>query len=222
MNDTVQLKKKIRREILDLRDHISAEERLRQEELIKQTVFGMSQYREADVILAYVGYRSEVSTSALLCNAFAAGKKVFVPKVFGNEMEFFKIGTLKDLQPGYMGILEPPETLSFPEWLTVMEEQTSQTREFLKPVKVMMWMPGAVFDQKRCRIGYGGGFYDRYLERLERLQASSCSSNSDSTISTGFELVTAALAYPCQVLEELPQESHDRKPDHVIAGNIIW
>ncbi len=68
-----------------------------------------------------------------------------------------------------------------------------------------MWMPGVVFDRQHHRIGYGRGFYDRYLERLQRT-----SGDKDS-------LTTVALAYDCQVLEQIPWEAHDHRPDYLLT-----
>ncbi|WP_304635881.1 5-formyltetrahydrofolate cyclo-ligase, partial [uncultured Oscillibacter sp.] len=67
--------------------------------------------------------------------------------------------------------------------------------------KAMMWMPGAVFDRERHRIGYGKGFYDRYLARLR----STAVCQADGR--TGLHLTTAALAYACQIVTRIPSEA---------------
>ena len=80
----------------------------------------------------------------------------------------------------------------------------------------MMWMPGAVFDKERHRIGYGKGFYDRYLDRLTGLEKENC-----CKWSVELHLTTAALAYSCQVLTLIPYEKHDIRPDMLITEDGV-
>ena len=201
-------KKDIRKYVLDLRDGISVKEKAQYDASIKEIILGMEEYRKADVILAYVSYRSEVDTTALIQQALADGKYVFAPRVSGNEMEFWKITEMEDLQEGYRGIREPVQSIAFPDWIK-------------ESCKVMMWMPGAAFDKERHRIGYGGGFYDRYLNRLLRQSEQTASSDQAWTQSGRFMLITAALAYSCQVLEQIPYEAHDIKPDLLVTEQGI-
>ena len=166
----------------------------------------MEEYREAEAVLAYVSYKSEADTTALIQQALADGKYVFAPKVSGSEMEFWRISSLEDLLEGYRGILEPEQSISFTDWIS---KHTGS--------KVMMWMPGVAFDKERHRIGYGGGFYDRYLNRLAQRLEQTDSMESPRTHSESITLTTAALAYSCQVLEQIPYEEHDVKPDLLIT-----
>ena len=198
-------KKDVRKSILTLRDSISADDKMQYDAEIRKIVTGMAEYREAEAILAYVSYKSEVDTTSLIEQALADGKTVFAPKVAGREMEFWKITSLEDLQEGYQGIREPIQSISFLEWI--------------KAGKVMMWMPGAVFDRERHRIGYGGGFYDRYLNRLAENKENAAQAG-DFAIQVSF--ITAALAYSCQVLEQIPYEEHDRKPDLIVTEKGIY
>ncbi|MDE7260226.1 MAG: 5-formyltetrahydrofolate cyclo-ligase, partial [Lachnospiraceae bacterium] len=182
---------------------ISDEERASCNVKIRKYVLTQPVYEEAEVILAYASYRSEVNTTALIGQALADGKYVFAPKVSGDEMEFWRITATEDLREGYRGIPEPVESVSFPEWLA---EQSNAGE-----IHVMMWTPGAVFDKERHRIGYGRGFYDRYLSRLTGFEKENCFGWSAE-----LHLITAALAYSCQVLEQIPYESHDIRPDMLI------
>lgn len=203
--DIVQLKKAVRREVLTLRDSISVEDKAQYDTVIRRIVTGMTEYREAEVILAYVNYKSEVETTFLIEQALADGKNVFAPKVAGREMEFWKVTSLEDLQEGYQGIREPVQSISFSEWM--------------KACKIMMLVPGAVFDRERHRIGYGGGFYDRYLNRLA--ENMDCATQMWDHIEHA-SFITAALAYSCQVLEQIPHEEHDRKPDLIVTEKGIY
>lgn len=202
-------KREIRKKILAVRDAIPMIDRMLYDKKIREIVTGMEEYREAEVILAYASYKSEVDTMLLIQQALEDGKYVFAPKVSGNEMEFWQISSLEDLREGYRGIREPVQGVSFPDWIKS------------HICKVMMWMPGVVFDRKRHRIGYGGGFYDRYLNRLSRLSKQSDSAEQTWTNLGHFTLTTAALAYSCQILEQIPYEEHDVKPDLLITEKGI-
>lgn len=197
-------KKEIRKKILKVRDEISAKERASCNFEIRKCVLTHPVYEAAEVILAYASYRSEVDTVTLIGQALADGKYVFAPKVSGDGMEFWQITDMEDLREGYRGIPEPVERVSFPEWLAGQSN--------VGEIHVMMWMPGAVFDKERHRIGYGKGFYDRYLSRLTALEQENC-----CKWSVELHLTTAALAYSCQVLEQIPYELHDIRPDILIT-----
>lgn len=223
--DTVRLKKAVRKKVLALRDGIPAADKAEYDAGIRGIVTGMNEYREAEAILTYVSYKSEVDTILLIEQALADGKAVFAPKVAEREMEFWKITSLNDLQEGYHGILEPVQSIGFSNWISGRcsivntDAVIPRTEDCVQEVcKVMMWMPGAVFDKEHHRIGYGGGFYDRYLNRL--------SGNMDSAVRTRnsvgqVSLITVALAYSCQILEQIPHEGHDMKPNLLITEQGI-
>lgn len=198
-------KREIRKKILAVRDAIPMIDRMLYDKKIREIVTGMEEYREAEVILAYASYKSEVDTMLLIQQALEDGKYVFAPKVLGNEMEFWQISSLEDLREGYRGIREPVQGVSFPDWIKS------------HICKVMMWMPGVVFDRERHRIGYGGGFYDRYFNRLLQQSEQTASEDQTRKQSGRFVLTTVALAYSCQVLEQIPFEEHDVKPDLLIT-----
>lgn len=198
-------KSEIRRQILSMRDKLEPQTKAQYDKAIREQVFAHPLYQESQIMLAYASYRSEVDTSEMIRQALADGKYVFVPKVSGPEMEFWQITSPADLHRGYKGIPEPAAQVSFPEWRKQAVCRIGSSYQKTQ-YRAMMWMPGAVFDRKRHRIGYGRGFYDRYLGRLygeagERKML----------------LTTAALAYLCQLVEELPCEAHDVKPDLVIT-----
>lgn len=202
-------KKEIRKSILAVRDGIPIADRMRLDDRITKCILTRSVYKKAEIILAYASYRSEVNTKALIRQALADGKYVFVPKVSGDEMEFWQITGMEDLQEGYRGIPEPVESISFPEWLAKQND--------IGEVYAMIWMPGAVFDKERHRIGYGKGFYDRYLSRMMDLKEMFWEERR-----MRLHLTTAALAYSCQVLEQIPHEPHDIRPDMVITEETCY
>lgn len=142
-------------------------------------------FQKAAWIYVYIDYNHEVMTGEIMEKAHSMGKKVAAPKVEGKDMCFFEISGTEDLEPGYFGIREP--------------------KTGLKPAgseQVLMIMPGVAFDIHRHRVGYGGGFYDRYLEKHP-------------------EIMKAALAFEFQIFEEVPWESTDILPDMIITENRI-
>ena len=180
-------KKKLRREILARRDALTKEERERGKFLITERILGHQWYYLSDTILGFVSYGSEICTTEILENALRDGKRVYVPKVEGREMQFYRIGSLAELKEGYKGILEPEGTTE----RYVFEPEGA--------AKCLLLMPGSVFDPFDNRMGYGAGFYDRYLADKEALR-----------------LRSIAIGFRCQQAETVPTEETDLKPYQVI------
>lgn len=127
-------------------------------EVIGYKVMALEEYKQTDTIFVYVDYNREVKTSTIIADALKLGKKVAVPKVYnhdisaeiidGNYMKFHYITSTDDLEEGYNGIREPKVDLPVADY---------------DSDKALMIMPMIAFDERRNRVGYGGGFYDRYL-----------------------------------------------------------
>lgn len=185
---TASDKKTLRRQILALREGLSLQERERAVMLLTERICGHQWFYLSDTILGFISYGSEIDTTGILQEAIKKGKKVFVPKVVGDDMLFYRMESLEELSEGYKGIREP----------------VGDTEKFIynpeNAEKVLMLMPGAVFDLQKNRIGYGKGFYDRYLADKEILR-----------------LRTIAVGYQCQLVEELPAQEWDIKPYQVIC-----
>ena len=103
-------------------------------------------YQQAETIYFYLPYNQEVRTLPMIEKAFADGKRVAVPKVYGDEMRFIYIEDLSGIAKGSFGIPEP-----------VADEPVANDP------KALILMPGLAFDCEGHRIGYGGGYYDKYL-----------------------------------------------------------
>lgn len=191
----MQTKMQIRKEILSKRDALSNEERIIKSRRITDAVLKLDCYQKAASILLFASYKSEVNTFLLAKESIHQGKTVFFPKVTGKEMEFYKIAAIDELKPGYHGILEP----SISEANAYYGSVTSDT---------VMIMPGSVFDLYGNRIGYGGGFYDRYLEKLEK---------------ANYIIDTIAVGFECQIIENdiLPADVHDKKTDYIVTEKRI-
>jgi len=138
------------------------------------------EYLDALAIYGYLSYNQEVRTEGILRQALLDGKRVAVPKIFGDEMRFVYISDLKQVGPGYKGIPEP-----------IADEPLAE-----EPYALVL-MPGIAFTRNGGRIGYGGGFYDRFLSK-----------------ETGHK--TVALCYNFQILDTLPTEKFDIPVDKVI------
>ena len=174
-NEVRQLIKAYRQKLTD--EDVKIQSRLIIDRLKKSDI-----YKTSENVFLYMSYNREVDTYMLLSRCFMDGKKVYAPKVLSKtDMEFYCIQDEHDLVSGYMGIMEPSDSC-----------EKANTRDGL------FIMPGLAFDYDFHRIGYGGGFYDRYL-------------SEDNTF------IKAALAFDFQLLESIPYEEHDLKPDYIVT-----
>ena len=181
-------KKEIRTLIYKARKEMHEEAWKKATDKICNSVLKMQMFQEAEEIYCYVDYDHEVGTRQIIENSWRLQKRVFVPKVLGCEMEFFEISGFDDLAPGMKGILEPVRTSE--------DNKGSGNRG-------LMIMPGVAFDRSLHRIGYGGGFYDRYLETHRGLQK-------------------LAVAFTYQVLDEVPAEAFDICPDVLVTESAVY
>lgn len=206
-------KRAFRQEALTRRELLTKEQREEAGRKILKKLTALPIYQEADGILTYVSFRSEVDTFLLIRHAWEAGKAVFAPKVSGRDMEFFRICSMEDLREGYRGILEPCGMVSCIDWISQnyrKQKNLSETAQHpSEQPRILVCMPGAVFDRECRRIGYGGGFYDRYLTKAEENI-------------TG-KITRIALAFDCQMFEKIPWEAHDICPHCIITEKeMIW
>ncbi|MBR1558646.1 MAG: 5-formyltetrahydrofolate cyclo-ligase [Clostridia bacterium] len=174
-------KKALRREIGAKKSALSAEEVGRRSAILAEKLFEAEQYRDCRSLYAYLSFNEEVRTDPIIERAWADGKRVAVPKVVGKEMVFIWIDSFDALGPGYYGITEPVNDGP------VADDQTA-----------LVLMPGLAFDPEGHRVGYGGGFYDRFLEN-----------EPDHPL--------VALCYDFQMYDHLDVESHDVPVDLVIT-----
>lgn len=222
-------KKRFRVEALVRRDSLTAQRRRDYSDRIIKKLTSLPCYQDADAVLTYVSFRSEVDTISLTEQAFADGKAVFAPKVLGKEMDFFRIYSLADLTEGYRGILEPSGGQLFDSWIDDQMGQCKKSRTG-KPLNtkaadegafgassILVCLPGAAFDRAGHRIGYGGGFYDRFLSGFLEKE-----SGKDAAAHLQMKFTTAALSFSCQIFETIPCEAHDICPMCVITEKEIF
>jgi len=175
-------KKALRREIGAKKRALSAAEIESRSAILAEKLFSTVQYRDCKSLYAYLSFNQEVRTNPIIQRAWADGKRVAVPKVVGDEMVFIWIDSFEGLAPqGAFHIMEPIEDGP------VAEDETA-----------LILMPGLAFDPQGHRVGYGGGYYDRFLEN-----------EPDHPL--------VALCYDFQLYDRLEVEAHDVPVDVVIT-----
>lgn len=177
-------KREIRNRILALRSQMPAQAWEEKTRAITARVLSHPWFQETETIYSYVDVRGETGTRRIIEEAWKKGKRVAVPRTRGEEMEFYYIQSWDELKCGRFQIPEP------------------ENGEQAEGRKGLVLMPGAVFDEQLSRIGYGGGFYDRYLEKHPHLHR-------------------MALAFECQVLPEIPTKPHDVCPEILMTETKI-
>ncbi len=173
-----------------LRQKMKAKKRLLTKDEIAQKshiicnkVMAMKAFLQSDRIYAYINYNQEVDLSEIIEYCWANKKKIMVPKVNGDEMDFYVITSWNDLAPGAYNIMEPTKEV---------EAQIDNEKNGF------MILPGLIFDKLGHRIGYGKGFYDRYL------------AGCDSIVKT-------AVGYEFQVLDEIWHDDNDVSMEYIVT-----
>ena len=173
-------KKELRRSIRERKRAMTEGEIESRSQKLGELFIASQAYRDAKTIYGYLPYNQEVRTVPMLEQALRDGKTVAVPKCYGDEMKFIVMTDLSQVEKGYAGIPEP--IADGP----VADDETA-----------LVLMPGLAFDPQGHRIGYGGGFYDKFLSREPAHP-------------------TLALCYEFQMLPHLETEAHDIPVDTVL------
>ena len=159
--------------------NISGEERKKKQKELKEKLFSLEEFKKAKCVMFYVSKYYEVNTHDMIDESIAMGKKVVVPITLKEE-KMLKPSELKDrkteLVEGHYGVHQPHE-------------------KYIRPVSLeevnLMLIPGLAFDRSGHRLGHGGGYYDRFLEKIPPT------------------VFTVGLAFGFQVVDELPRYSTD-------------
>ena len=173
-------KKELRRSIRERKRAMTEGEIVSRSEALAKLFLSSEAYQNAKTIYGYLPYNQEVRTVPMLEQALKDGKRVAVPKCYGDEMKFIFLEDLRKVERGYAGIPEP-----------IADEPVADD------TTALVLMPGMAFDPQGHRIGYGGGFYDKFL-----------AAEPDHP--------TLALCYEFQMLPHLETEEHDIPVDYVI------
>lgn len=147
-------KKTIRQEILHKRDSIPENIKKEKDTAIRQRIIRLPEFTDAETILFYASFRSEVDTSEMIKITLGQGKRAILPKVDkeNKKLKLYEIKNMNELVQGYMGISEP----------SVSEGKLTE----LDDIDLII-IPGAAFDIHGNRLGYGAGFYDRLLSGMK-------------------------------------------------------
>lgn len=186
---SVESKQAIRKRLLDYRKSMPAEEVAEKSKKIVDRILATDSYMNSACIFAYVSTRNEVNLKALLEASWLSGKRVAVPRVCGSNMDFYYIESYAGLVKGSFGIYEPADN-------AVKAEEKD----------ALVLIPGVAYARDGSRIGYGGGYYDRYLAQ----------NNSHHII---------APAYDFQIIAHISTEEHDIRADEIICESdciISW
>jgi 5-formyltetrahydrofolate cyclo-ligase len=181
----------IRKKILSLRDSLTEEEMESKSGLIQKRLFNLPEFKKARTVLFYVSTRNEVKTEKMIKSTLKQGKGVVIPisdvkgrKLILSELKDFD----NELEIGTFNILEPK-------------------KEFFRPVSPeeidFIIVPGIAFDKDGDRIGYGMGFYDKFLSSLKK------------------RIPTVGLAYEFQIVDDIPVHDKDVTVNKVITEKRI-
>lgn len=181
----MKIKEEIRKTMVNRRASLTKIEKEKLDEIVFQKVIDSREYKDAKVIFLFVSYKDEVDTHRIIGQALQDEKIVCVPKTISMKegMNAIQIKDFQDLVEGNYGILEP------------------RNHEFIIKENIIdvSFIPGLAFDKKGGRVGYGGGFYDRFLRKTR--------SNSKKV----------GIGYSFQILDEVPMEKHDIFIDRIIT-----
>ncbi|MDK2798454.1 MAG: 5-formyltetrahydrofolate cyclo-ligase [Clostridiales bacterium] len=184
-------KKTLRQKYLHLRNRLKTDEVIEKSKKIMKRLVDISWYKQSKVIMTYIDFKNEVITRDFIHYALDNNKKIIVPvtdvlskTLILSELKDFD----KDLHPSTYGILEPKK-----ECIRKVDDNLLD----------LILVPGLVFDIAGYRIGYGGGYYDKLLQRLED------------------KCKTVGLAFDFQIIDSIPTECFDRKVDVIITEERI-
>lgn len=174
-------KKEIRRKFKEIRKNLRGN--------ITSDFFKTDLYKKAESIFTFVSYGSEINTYELISNALSDGKKVAVPYMTdkAHEMVFIRINSIEELKVNKIGIPEP---------------EFNKDNIIKSDINTLIIVPGLAFDKEFYRIGYGGGYYDKYLNENECMAA-------------------IGVCFEKQITSFVPREETDRRTDVIVTESRI-
>lgn len=188
VTDIRQEKKQLREHYRALRDNLPCDEKSIMDEKILRKITQLWSYREEKILLTYVATGSEVDTKPLIEYALSDGKAVAVPRCVENtrRMEFYVIKSLEDLELGSFGVMEP------------IKQKCEKLEDLSNGVCIV---PALAFDKDGYRLGYGKGYYDRFLNDF------------------GGRII--GICYSFCMCEELPRGRYDKKVASIITEKRV-
>jgi 5-formyltetrahydrofolate cyclo-ligase len=186
----------VRKKAIREQAHASRNAQPNKDEISKQIVaqfMALPEYAAASTVMFYVDVRAEVRTRNDLAAALATGKKIVVPYCLDGELQLFHLENMDELEIGMYKILEPRAELR-----SVAAKQVA-----IRDLDLVM-VPGVAFDRRGARTGHGKGYYDKLLHQARR------------------DTPLIALAFECQMFEEIPMASHDIFMDKVVTELAVY
>jgi 5-formyltetrahydrofolate cyclo-ligase len=184
-------KSELRREYTALREAMDESEVQRRSAKIIDTIVKLPVFKRAKTVMVYLNFKNEVDSLKMIEESFKAGKKVLIPYCTKENME-----------------LIPSELNDIESEIVKGKNGYLQTKkECVKPVPLdeidLIIVPGIAFDRRCYRLGFGAGYYDRFLKKLN------------------FEKPTIGVCYDFQIIHSIPTEPHDVPLDFVITEERI-
>ena len=176
-------KKELRKILIEKRKNLPQEYRQHADAQIFQKIIDSDAYQNSSTVFCFVSTKDEINTHPVIEHALNHGKCIVVPKCIKKGiMHAFRIQSIDDLEPGRYGILEPKENCGY-----------------VQPQDIdLAIIPCLSCNSKGYRIGYGGGFYDRYLQNQNFIKLIIC--------------------YELLISEDIPTESFDERADIIISS----
>ncbi len=191
---TMTTKKELRSIAKEYRKSLSPQEWVRKSAEICEYLKKQPEFQSADVILMYASLPDEIDTLTLLNDLLKENKKdIYCPVTCGDTMEFYQVNSLDDLKEGNFHVLEP-EADNFKILVPKPEK------------RYCMILPGLMFDKSGNRLGYGKGFYDKYLAGLDK----------------SLNMTTIGLCYEVLLQEQMVTEDTDQKVDFVVTEEVVF
>lgn len=184
-------KKILRKKILAKRAELVKDGKFYLSENVIENLVNTEYYKNAKNIMTFISFGSEIDTHEFIKDAIKEGKNIFVPVTFHEtrEMKPSLLKNFEELEKGYFNILTPKQ-----EYI-----------RYIDPMEIdMVIVPGAVFDRRGYRIGYGGGFYDRFLSTKVRK-----------------DIPKIAIAFDLQIIDKVPTEDYDVPVDFIVTEKEI-
>lgn len=180
-------KEYLRKLIKDARDNINQTEREKHNNIIFDLLTNSDFFKNCQSLYIFMSFGSEVDTIRIINEALNQGKKLYLPRILNKNMEFYKIDSLDRLKKNKFGFLEPDASYEI-------------DNKIYNNCNRLMIVPGIAFDIYGNRIGYGGGYYDKFLSRH------------------GNNFIKLGIAYDVQLINHIYKEQHDISLDYIVTN----
>ncbi len=186
----METKPEIRKQIKDVRSHILPEEKDLWDDRLQVRLFAEQEMEHPVCVFCYISTGKEAGTRRIIETLWQRGIQTAVPKVSGSEMDFFFIQDWEETSPGTMGILEP----------SLKKMGSERLKRAVVQDGSVFLIPGLAFDKQGDRLGYGGGYYDKFFNRIQNITC--------TKIGIGYEF---------QIVKTIPRERHDCLLDKIVT-----